>query len=147
MTPVEERALWEKGQLGDFNARILTNTNFKNLTEQLGRRGRQEHYDSYVEDFIIRQQEDGGEVVEYREGPTRTRSGGIRVRRRSTPQLMFSTDGGERNPVRLFKLWLSKRPEGMKDNGPLYLSVINRRNHLKCGTQKFEWARILLVTS
>ena len=39
---------------------------------------------------------------------------------------MFSTDGGERDPVRLFKLWLSKRPEGMKDNGPLYLSVIDR---------------------
>ena len=126
MTPVEERVLWEKGQLGDFNARILTNTNFKNLTEQLGLRGRQEHYDSYVEDFIIRQREDGGEVVEYREGPTKTRSGGLRIRRRSTPQLMFSTDGGERDPVRLFKLWLSKRSEGMKDNGPLYLSVIDR---------------------
>ena len=54
MTPVEEKALWQKGQLGDFNARVLTNTNFKNLTEQLGLRGRQEHYDSYVEDFIIR---------------------------------------------------------------------------------------------
>ena len=39
---------------------------------------------------------------------------------------MFSTDGGERDPVRLFKLWPSKRPDGMKDNGPLYLTVINR---------------------
>jgi hypothetical protein len=40
--------------------------------------------------------------------------------------MMFSTDGGERDPVRLFKLWLSKRPNGMKDNGPLYLTIINR---------------------
>ena len=126
MTLAEETALWEKAQLGNFNARVLTNTNFKNLTEQLGLRGRQEHYDSYVEDFIIRQQEDGGEVVEFRESPTKTRSGGLRIKQRSTPQLMFSTDGGERDPVRLFKLWLSKRPEGMKDNGPLYLSIINR---------------------
>ena len=39
MTPVEERSLWEKRQLGDFNARVLTNTNFKNLAEQLGLRG------------------------------------------------------------------------------------------------------------
>ena len=98
----------------------------KNLTEQLGLRGRQEHYDSYVEDFIIRQREDGSEVVEFRESSTKTRSGGLRIKQRSTPQLMFSTDGGERDPVRLFKLWLSKRPEGMKDNGPLYLSIINR---------------------
>ena len=81
------------------------------MSEQLGLRGRQEHYDSYVEDFIIRQREDGSEVVEYRENPTKTRSGGIRIKRRSTQQLMFSTDGGEKDPVRLFKLWLSKRPD------------------------------------
>ena len=122
----EESSLWTEGQLGDYNGRVLTNVNFKNLTEQLGFRGRQGHYDSYVEDFIIRQQEDGGEVVEYRENPTKTRSGGLRIKRRSAPQLMFNTDGGERDPVRLFKLWLSKRPDGMKDNGPLYLTVINR---------------------
>ena len=126
LEPEEESALWEKGQLGDFNARVLTNINFKNLSEQLGFRGRQEHYDSYVEDFVVRPQQDGSEAVEFREGPTKTRSGGLRIRRRSTPQLMFSTDGSDKDPVRLFKLWLSKRPEGMKDNGPLYLSIINR---------------------
>lgn len=126
LEPEEESALWEKGQLGDFNARVLTNTNFKNLTEQLGLRGRQEHYDSYVEDFAIKQREDGSEIVEFKEGLTKTRSGGLRITHRKTPQTMFSTDGGCKDPVRLFKLWLSKRPEGMKDNGPLYLSVINR---------------------
>ena len=47
--------------------------NFKNLTEQLGLRGRQKYYDAYVEDLVIRQQEDGTEVVEFREGPTKTR--------------------------------------------------------------------------
>ena len=104
----------------------MTNVNFKNLTEQLGFRGRQEHYDAYVEDFVIRQQEDGSEVVEFREGPTKARSGGLTISRRTTPQAMYSTDGGKTDPVRLFKLWLSKRPDGMKDKGPLYLSVINR---------------------
>ena len=39
---------------------------------------------------------------------------------------MYSTDGGETDPVRLFKLWFSKPLEGMKDTGPLCLSVINR---------------------
>ena len=65
LTPDEESALWEKGQLGDFNGKVLTNVNFKNLTEQLGLRGRQEHYDAYVEDLVIRQQEDDTEVVEF----------------------------------------------------------------------------------
>ena len=124
LTTEEESAPWEKGQLGDFNGKVLTNVNFKNLTEQLGLRGRQEHYDVYAEDLVIRQQEDGTEVVEFREGPTKTRSGGLSIRRRTTPQVMYSTDGGKSDPVRLFKLWL--RPEGMKDTGPLYLSVINR---------------------
>ena len=123
--PEEESALWAKVQLGDFNGKVLTNPNFKNLTEQLGLRGRQDHYDAYVEDLITRQQEDGTEVVEFREGPTKTRSGGLTIRRRTTPQVMYSTDGGKTDPVRLFKLWLSKRPEGMKDTGPLYLSIIN----------------------
>ena len=104
----------------------MTNVSFKNLTEQLGFRGRQEHYDAYVDDFVIRQQEDGSEVVEFRKGPTETRSGGLIISRRTTPQAMYSTDGGKTDPVRLFKLWLSKRPDGMKDKGPLYLSVINR---------------------
>ena len=106
LTPDEESALWEKGQLGDFNGKVLTNVNFKNLTEQLGLRGRQEHYDAYVEDLVIRQQEDGTEVVEFREGPTKTRSGGLSIRRRTTPQVMYSTDGGKNDPVRLFKLHL-----------------------------------------
>lgn len=126
MTSEEESALWEKGQLGDFNGKVLTNVNFKNLTEQLGFRGRPEHYDAYVEDVTIRQREDGTEVVEFRKGPTKTRSGGLTIRRRTTPQAMFSTDGGKSDPVRLFKLWLSKRPEGMKNTGPIYLSIINR---------------------
>ena len=74
---------------------------------------------------MIRQQQDGTEVVELREGPTKTQSGGLSIRRRTTPQVMYSTDGGKSDPVWLFKLWLSKRPKGMKDTGPLYLSIIN----------------------
>ena len=63
ITPEEELALWEKGQLGDLNGKVLANVNFKNLTQQLRFRGRQEHYDAYVEDVIIRQRKDGTEVV------------------------------------------------------------------------------------
>ena len=36
LTPDEESALWEKGQFGCFNGKVLTSVNFKNLTEQLG---------------------------------------------------------------------------------------------------------------
>jgi len=53
LTPEEETALWEKGQLGDFSGKVLTNVNFKNVTEQLGLRCRQEHYDSFVVDLLM----------------------------------------------------------------------------------------------
>lgn len=68
----EESTLWTNGQLGDTNGRVLTNTNFKNLTEQLGLRGRQEHHDAYVEDFVVRNHEDGSVSVEFEENPTKT---------------------------------------------------------------------------
>ena len=105
---------------------MLTNTNFKNLTEQLGLRGSQEHYDAYVEDFRIRNHEDGSVSVEFEENPTKTRSGGLIIKRRTSRQIMWSTNGGDKDPVRLFKVWLSKRPNGMKDSGPLYLGIIQR---------------------
>ena len=35
LTSEEEYSLWVKGQLGDFKGKVLTNVNFKNLTEQL----------------------------------------------------------------------------------------------------------------
>ena len=79
LTSDEESALWEKGQLEDFNEKVLTNVNFKNLIEQLGLPG-----------YQIRQQEDGTEVVEFCQGSTKTRSGGLSIRRRTTPQVMYS---------------------------------------------------------
>jgi len=94
--------------------------------EQTGFRGRQENYDAYVEDFQFIENTDGSERVKFSENPTKTHSGGLHIPRRTTPQIMSSTDKGARDPVRLFKLWLSKRPEGMKNNGPLYLQIINR---------------------
>ncbi|XP_078364311.1 uncharacterized protein LOC144648699 [Oculina patagonica] len=41
---------------------------------------------------------------------------------------MWSTDGGDRDPVRLFEEWLERRPEQLKNSGPLYLAIIPRPN-------------------
>ena len=51
-TPEEESVLSEKGHLGDFNGKVLTNVNFKNLTEQLGFCGRQEHHEGAFLDVL-----------------------------------------------------------------------------------------------
>ena len=41
-------------------------------------RGRQDHYDTYVEDFSIFQMADGSKVVEFEENPIKTRQGVLR---------------------------------------------------------------------
>ena len=44
--------------------------------------------------------------VEFKENPAKTRHGGLRNPARHSPQQLWSTDGGERDPVRsLEKLW------------------------------------------
>ena len=106
--------------------RWSTNVNFKNLSETMGFRGRQDHYDAYVEDFSIFQMADGSKVVEFKENPTKTRQSGLRNPTRRSPQQMWSTDGGERDPVKLFEEWLEHRPDVLKKSGPLYLTIIPR---------------------
>ena len=96
------------------------------FSETMGFRGRQDHYDAYVEDFSIFQIADGSKVVEFKENPTKTRQGGLRKPTRRSPQQMWSTDGGVRDPVKLFEKWLEHRPDAMKKSGPLYLTIIPR---------------------
>ena len=96
------------------------------MASLLGFRGRQDHYNAYVEDFAIFQTADGRKVVQIEENPTNTRQSGFRNKSRSSPQQMWSTDDGERDPVRLFEQWLACRPEQMKNSGPLYLAIIPR---------------------
>ena len=123
----DETIFWREGKLGNHNGLALTNVNFKNLSETMGFRGRQDHYDAYVEDFSISQMADGIKVVEFKaENPTKTRQGGLRNPTRRSPQQMWSTDGGEIDPVKLFEEWLEHRPDALKKSGPLYLTIIPR---------------------
>ncbi|XP_044167295.1 uncharacterized protein KIAA1958-like [Acropora millepora] len=126
----EEESFWSSGLLGDHNGVALTNANFKNLSEHLGFRGRQDHYDAYVQDFeVVWIQLEGGEMakcVRFNENPTKTRTGGLMVKHRKTPQEMWATDGGPKDPVRLFEEFLKRRPLEMRTSGPLYLTIIQR---------------------
>ena len=73
-----EEVFWSHGTLGDHNGTALTNVNFKNLTEIMGMRGRQAHYDAFIEDFNISCQADGSKVVKFKETSTKTRQDGLR---------------------------------------------------------------------
>ena len=126
----QEELFWSSGLLGDHSGVALTNTNFKNLSEHCGCRGRQDQHDAYVEDFeVVCIQIEGGEMakcVRFSENPTKTRTGGLTAKHRKTPQEMWATDGGSRDPVRLFQEFLRRRLSEMRTSGPLYLTIIQR---------------------
>ena len=65
-------------------------------------------------------------VVRFSENPTKTRTGGLVAKHRRTLQEMWATDGGTRNPVRLFEECLRRRPSEMRTSGSLYLAIIQR---------------------
>ena len=54
------------------------------------------------------------------------------------PPKMFATDGSEKDPIVVYKLYAQKRPEKMlEDDSPLYLAI---NNNLKAGSlQTKEW--------
>ncbi|CAH3149708.1 unnamed protein product, partial [Porites lobata] len=95
------------------------------LTQHFGLRGCQEHHDMYVEDFAFSTDDNGIEFVTYEENPTKTCQGGLRKKRRVVQPKMFAT-GGQRCPVKLFKTFLERRPEEMRNSGPFYLALNER---------------------
>jgi hypothetical protein len=68
-----------------------------------------------------------GEIttIEWIEGPTKTRQGGLNKRPRMVTQKLLRT-GGQRCPVAAYELLVSKRPPELKQNGPLYLSPLKK---------------------
>ena len=123
---VDEEMFWTEGTLGNHSGVALTNVNFKNLSEHMGFRGRQDHYNAKVENFTILPMEDGKKVIQFEKNPTRTGQGGLQNKTRNSLQQMWCTDGSERDPVKLFEEWLNRRPDAWKSSGPLYLAIIPR---------------------
>lgn len=122
----DEDHLWKTGQLGKHSAQALININFKNLTEHFGLRGRQEHYSMNVEDFeLITSPDSSARYLCFKENPTKTRQGGLRVHARVALPKMFAT-GGERCPVMLFEELRKRRPLHLRNTGPIYLGIISK---------------------
>ena len=66
--------------------------------------------------------DDGLELVEFAEGPTKTRPGGLNAKPGQFQPKMFQT-GGERCPVALFRQYISRKPHNLRASGPFHLSI------------------------
>ena len=73
----EEEVLWVARKLGNNSPESLVNKIWWILTQYFGLRGYQEHHSMKVDDFAIRKDDDGQEYVEFAEGLTKTRGGGL----------------------------------------------------------------------
>ena len=124
LAPDHEDVLWSSGELGCSTPRALIQTVWWCISQHFGMRGRTEHHNIKMEDFIIESEGDT-EYVMFREGITKNHAGGLNYKTRLVKPKMYAT-GGKRCPVSIFKLYKQKRPFKLRNEGPFYLSVIDR---------------------
>ena len=100
----DEEVLWSCGELGSGTPRSLQQTLWWLISQHFGMRGRAEHHDIKMEDFVIQKDENGREYVTFSEGMTKNHAGGLNHKPRMIHPKMFST-GGDRCPVKLLNFF------------------------------------------
>ena len=124
----DEAQLWETGVLGGSNPTSLNYTAFYLISQHFGTRGCHEHHQVRVEDLKVVKKSDGSgdtEYIEWTEGLTKTRQGGLTKSNRQLTQRIF-TIGGENCAMMYLEKLLSKRPPSLRNSGPLYLRPLVR---------------------
>jgi len=141
LTSDELNTLYEKGLLGTRNPEVLLNTLWLNSAMHFGLRGCKEHRDMYWGDVKLKETADGKEYLKFNERQTKARTGSDCRDIRAMPLKMFATDGSEKDPIVVYKLYAQKRPEKMnEDDSPFYLAV---NNNLKAASlQTKEWFKV-----
>ena len=123
-TDEEVDVLYGKELLGLLSPESLLNTLWLNNTQHFGLRGCQEHRNMRWGDVQLQTSADGTEFLEYTERQTKTRTGAELKDTRTVKPKMFAVPGSDRDPVRAFHLYASKRPEQMNsEDSPFYLAV------------------------
>ena len=121
LTSDEEEQLWKLKLLGSNNPKSLNYTIFYLISQQFDTRGCQEHHQLRVEELKFVCDPSGRTLyVEWVEGLTKTRQGGLSKTERRLPQKMFA-HGGSRCPVKFLELLITKRPQKLRSSGSLYL--------------------------
>ena len=109
LTVAEEEILWNCEQLGSHSPLSLVNTMWWLLTQHFGLRGRQEHHAMMITDLAFKKSDLGKIFVTFAEGITKTRQSELHQKHRLEEPKMFENDT-DRCPVKLLRLFISKRP-------------------------------------
>ena len=122
----EVELLWQR-VFGTHSAQSLNYTVYFVVSQHFGTRGCQEHHQIVLEDLKwVKDSETGSTVyIEWVEGITKTRKGGLQKADRELTQRMFAT-GGPRCPVSFLEFMISKRPPELQHSGQLYLRPLTK---------------------
>lgn len=122
------KVLYNKGLLGMSSPEVLLNSLWLNNSLHFGLRGIQEHRNTCWGDVTLNKTADSVEFLEYNERQTKTPTDANVSDVRPLAPKMFATNSSEKDPVAVYKLFVQKRPDGMKGaESPFYLAV----NHVK----------------
>ena len=116
LTDEEADILYGKELLGLSSPESLVNTLWLNNTQHFGLRGCQEHRDMKWGDVQLKTSADGVQFLEYTERQTKTRTGAEPKDTRTVKPKMFSVPSSDRDPVKAYHLFASKRPEKMNSD-------------------------------
>ena len=103
-------------KLGNISSTYFVRTVWFLCTQHFGLQEFQEHTIKRVKNFVVLRDINGCQYIKFLEDSTKTRQGGPRLKQRGTIPKMFAV-GGERCPVRLFKMYLSKPSGDLKNSG------------------------------
>lgn len=121
----DDELLIAAGELGDSSPRVLQTTLFYLFGKGFGLRGRDEHRSMQFGDVIIERTSSNQEYLLFQERNSKTMDGTKRDDFRPVRPKIFSTGGGQFDPVRLFRLYCKKRPAGaLFPSFPMYLTPI-----------------------
>ena len=116
--------LYGQDLLGCSSSEALINTIWLNNTQFFGLRGCQEHKDMRWGDVEKKETADGTAFLGYNERQTKTRTGADPKGSRTVKPKLFAVAGSERDPVRAYDLYASKRPDDLKTpDSPFYLAI------------------------
>ena len=90
LTEEEEEVLWEAEKVGSKTPEALFSSMWWLLTQFFGLHGGQKHHTMKMEDFRLCKNEEGMEFVQFTDGPTKTRQGGLQSKNRDFQPRMFS---------------------------------------------------------
>ena len=113
--------------MGCDNTEILHHSLWYTLSQQFGMRGVQEHLQMKLEDFKFVRKPGSNDVenVEWTEGLTKTRQGGLVKQNRHVTQQVFPSED-DRCCAKLLEMQMCKRPAKFCTCRPLYLRPLKK---------------------